>query len=130
MSDSDNLFMHSLNLLASTLSLVGTALVAYICFQKRALNVSINFIMVLSISDFFYSIANIISAFRPSQGSIGCAVEGFFREFFIKFSVCIATSIAIFHYKTIAADANFQKMRFLIISLIIGAMISLTIACR
>ena len=108
----DNFILQILNLVATILSLIGSLVMTYYCFKNRDLSISIKLILALAVSDFLFSAGNFMAVFSPTPDSATCQVEGFFREFFPKLSVCIATSIAILHYKIIEANPNFNKNRF------------------
>ena len=122
--------IYLLNIFATVPSLIGSGLVSYFSFQKRSLNISIKLILALSISDFFYSAVNIISAFDTTPEGLVCKIEGLYRLFFRNFSMCIAIAIAILHHQIITASQSLNRKRFLIGSIFFGLLVSTIISAR
>ena len=122
--------MQILNLIATVPSLIGTFLMSYMCLKSISNNTSIKLILGLGISDFVYSLCNLMGIIGYDQGTLACTLEGVFREFSVKLSICFATSIGVLHYKIIEASPDFNKTRFLITHFSIGLIISLSNALR
>ena len=122
--------MQTLNLIATIPSLIGTMLMIYYCFRGLAGNISTKFIFALAISDFIFSVTNLMTLFGYPQESACCKAEGVLRAFSSKFSISIVVSIAILHYQIMRADPSFNKIRFLAISIVGGGLICLVFALR
>ena len=121
-----------LNLVATIPSIVGTLLMGYFCSRNMKDNTLIKFLFSLAISDLVYSLSNLMSAFDSinGDGDAICVVEGVTRDFSSKFSIWIATSIALFHCKVTKVRPDFNQKRFLTVSLAVGGLVSLTSASR
>lgn len=125
---SNESFMQILNLFATIPSLITGLLMIYYCYKSMHIDSSIKLILILAISDFLYSVCNLMTIFDYSADSPACGVETFIRFFSSKFSACIVTSIALFHRQAIKMFPKFRSTRFLIISLTVSLIIGLIIS--
>ena len=119
-----------LNLIATILSFIRTIVMSYYCIINLSTNSSIKLILALALSDFFYTVSNVMMPFDIDDGSTECVIEGLIRDFFFKFSMCLAVAIAIFHYKIITAKTPFDKTPFIVKSILASLLISLIITLR
>ena len=119
-----------LNLISTIPSIIGSLLVFYFCQKSISQNTSIKLILALSISDFFYSISNLMIAFKYSEDNPACQIEAILRSVSVRMAIWIASSISIFHYKMIKADPDFNKDRFVSLALGSGLIVSLLAALR
>lgn len=79
LSDSQLELLQTLNLISSSLSLIGELFIFYIFYKNPKMrSLSFKLIFCLSFGDFLYSIANFLSIFRYIP--ISCVIEGFIRE--------------------------------------------------
>ena len=133
MSDSispDDPVMQILNLVASVPSIIGTLIMIYHTSTTLTSKISTKLIFALAISDLVYSVANLLAIFKLTKGSVGCDVEAILREFSSKFSIWIVSAIALLHYQVLKMSPKFNKMRFLIISILGGLPFCLASALR
>ena len=127
---SDDTLMQTLNLIATIPSIIGASLMTYYSIRNLSANAFVKLILLLALSDLFYSISNVMSLLQSPEGSIACITEGVLRMFTKNFSICVASSIALLHYHVIKMDLTFKKSRFLVISIVSGALLSLIFALR
>lgn len=120
----------TLNYISTVPSLLGTLFMCYSSFKSRQANAAIKLILALGISDFFFSVSNLMSGFKPTEGDVACDIEGIMRDFFSKLSVCIATSIGLLHYKISVVGPNFHRGRLVFICLVSSIIVSFVFASR
>ena len=133
MSDStsqDLTLMQILNLVATIPSLMATLWMIYFCSKSLSANISMKLIFPLAISDFIYSIVNLMAVLQSTAGSSLCDTEAIFRNFSSNFSISLATSIALLHYHIIKMDPSFNKTRFVILCIVGAALASFSLALR
>jgi len=102
--------LYIINCIASTLSLAGSALMAYFCGNMPSpKHVSIKFIWAIALADFVYSIANIISAFENDDKSVSklCYFEGIIRVSSFMLTLYFTTCLAI----TCCRISNLRRQR-------------------
>ena len=128
--DSEEMIPQLLNQVATIPSLVGSLIMCYFCLRSMSTNIFIKLILALAASDFFFSAVNMLLILSPEDQTPLCTAIGFFRDFFTKLSMCLVTSIAILHYKVIIGDQDFNKDRFVSLSIIFGILISLIFTLR
>ena len=101
--------LYVINCIASTLSFTGSLLMAYFCYKAPApRHVSLKFVLAIAIADFFYSVANIMSAFEDKESVTPlCYVEGVVRVTSFMMTLYFTTCLAI----TCCRTSHLQKKR-------------------
>ena len=111
-------------------SIVGASLMLYFCLRKRPIITSIKLISTLAVSDILYSLSNGLSFFKYNEDSVICQIQGNTDTFFLIFSIFITTSIAVLHYKFALCSPNFNQLKFLVMTIVIGICTSLFFSLR
>ena len=116
-----------LDLAVTVLSILGSSLTCYFCLRLPSYNktVSVKFIIALSIADFFYSIANVISNFESENSFTLCAVESWIRQSSYVLSIFFSACIAIVSYKSSLPDSIFNSNKFFMLTTLVGPLIFL-----
>jgi len=111
---SESLFI--INCIASFFSLIGSLLMTYFCCRiERPWSIPTKLVLSIAISDIFYSIANIMSAFGDQGTSVNllCYTEAVIRACSFVTTLLFATCLAVFCCKStnfdIAWSQNQQK---------------------
>jgi len=124
----DATLLFNIDIVATALCFSGSLIMSYHCLKIRPpRNVSINLILCIAISDFFYSIANIISMFEHKDTVTLCHIEAFIRQSTFLLSIYFASCTAIVCYKISTDDENFNRKLFLKKAIILGFFISLIV---
>jgi len=106
-------FLYGLNLVTTTLSLGGSIFISYYCFKAPSpRSAALKLLLGIGISDFFYSISNLLSAFQNEENGPLCHIEAFIRQFSFILSIFWATCIAILCYQTTKTEKLFNQERF------------------
>ena len=126
----DPVLMQILNLIATIPSLVATVWMIYFCFRGLSANISMKLLFPLAISDFIYSIVNLMAVLQSTAGSLLCDTEAILRNISSEFSICIAASIAMLHYHIIRMDSGFNKTKFVTLCIVGGVVTSSSLALR
>lgn len=121
-------FLDDLNLVSSTLSVVGSLWMSYYCVKSSLTNISYRLILGIGLSDFFYSISNILTAFESPTPNTLCTVEAIMRMCFFNMSLLWATSTAILCYKALKRGRRFDQALFFKKAFVINTSIPLIIA--
>ena len=123
----NDMLLQILNLIVTIPSLIGCLMMGYVCYKNISITTCTKLLLALAISDFLYSISNVmslISIFDSDENRLSCKVEGFLRDFFQKFSICLVTSMAILHYKILIANERSQNSRTVTICIVVGLVIA------
>jgi len=103
-------FLYILDIIATGLSFFGSIIICFLCLRMPSpLAVSFKFILAISISDFFYSIANIMSFFETPQTRTLCYLEATMRHSSFILSLFFTTCLAIVSYKALKPQFNQRK---------------------
>ena len=95
------------------LSLCGSLFMSYFCFKTgSAHSPSGKLILSIALSDFLYSIANVLAAFEGETISKLCLAEGFLRVFSLELCLLFPTCIAILCYKATQPNQDFDQNSF------------------
>ena len=122
--------LYMINLFVTLLSLAASSLmIIYIMKTKRKTPI-LNFILVIAISDLFYSIANLLSIFETETSESLCNSEAFIRQFFFSLSILMAGSISFLCYRLIVQNKSATQSRFfqsvLALSILLSTCLALT----
>lgn len=123
--------LKDLNFIAVGLSFLGSLYIIYHCFKTKAsLPASSKFILAIAITDFFYSVSNLMSGFqskaenqKPEQIAPFCQWEAIIRFSSFKLTLLYATCIAISCYKSSQIGKRFDQDQFFRKSLIAGVVV-------
>jgi len=91
-------FLKPLNIAVTSLSLIGSLWMGIMSFKSRkSSNICIDFIFGIAISDFIYSLCNVITLFESEQSEkdTKCYAEAVIREWSLYFSLFFAIGIAV-----------------------------------
>ena len=120
-----------INLVVTTLSLMGSGWMSIYCFQIRNKDIPTKMILTLAISDFFYSISNVLSAFEPDEDvSTMCTIEGFIRAAFYSISNFTTSWIVIYCVIFLRRDSSMNDEYYFRGTLAISILVSLALAFR
>ena len=126
---SDSTLLIVLNIIATTLSLIGSLWMILVCIGGRAkFTIALAFILAIGFSDFFYSISNIMAAFGTQQEDTLCRTEGVIRETFLFLSLYFATCTAILCYRDTKYGPSFHPRIFFAKTMAIGIALALCIS--
>jgi len=120
--------LKTLNFIAVGLSFLGSAYMIYSCMTtKGPMSASTKFILAIAITDFFYTISNLLSglqekASEPVQSL--CRWEAIVRFLAFKLTLLFATCIAISCYQGTKFGKRFDQDRFFRKSLIAGVFVA------
>jgi len=120
-------FLYILNCVATLLSLTGSLWMSYYCFKSlKFRNISIQFILAIAISDFLFSISNIMSSFEGQSMTIFCQIEAYLRQGSFFASIFFSTCTAVFCYQTLKHAEKFNQTSFFKKALIFGIILLLS----
>ncbi len=109
----DAALLFDLNIVATTLSIFGSVVMAYFCYQSMGTNsVALKFIFAIAIADFFYAMANVMSAFEDDTNGILCHTEAFIRQIFYQLCIYLTAGTSLLCYRTVAFGKSFNQERF------------------
>jgi len=116
-----------LDLAVTILSLLGSSLTCYFCLRipSHSKTISVKFIIALSISDFFYSIANVLSNFETEKTLDLCAIEAWVRQSAYVLSIFFSACIAIISYKSSLPESLFNSNKFFMLTTLLGPLVFL-----
>jgi len=119
--------LYVINCIASVLSFTGSSLMAYFCYKAPPpRHVSLKFVLAIAIADFFYSVANIMSAFEDVKNMTPlCHIEGVIRVSSFMMTLYFTTCLAIICCRTSNLGKTRNQETFFRRSLILGAIIGL-----
>ena len=111
-------YLYTIDLIACFLSAIGSAIMTYFCLRipTEIRTSSIKYLAAVAISDFFYSIGNLMSAFNQPNDTY-CEIEGFFRHSSLVFSSLFAACIAVVSYGT-SLSPKMHKIKTTLLSCI------------
>jgi len=118
-------FLFVVDLVVTILSLLGSLLMFYLCLRiRKPFTLSLKFILAISIADFIYSVANLISNFEVLEKTFAlCRVEANLRQCSFILSIFFSTCTAIASYKASIPQAKFNKRNFFNLSVTLGPLI-------
>ena len=117
----DIILLENINLAAAILSLGGSFWMTCFCLKSPGhRTVSLNLILAIAVSDFVYSIANIMASFDNYLPHAFCATEAFLRVWSFNFSVFWATCIPLLFYKISVSDKPLDQNKFFIKAGLVG----------
>jgi len=119
----DGPLLYNLNLIATSISLICSLAMCYLCFKTTPKNTALKLILAIAISDFIYTICNFMSAFEDEKRDLLCITDAIIREFTYTQSVFWVTCTAILCYKA-SKTHNFNQEAFFKKAVIIGLAIS------
>jgi len=117
--------LYKINLVASTLSLGASGIMTYHCFKTKNKTIALKLILAIALSDFIYSISNILTAFETEENNALCKIDAIIRQFSVMSSIFWVTCTAIICYKTSKTWRLFNQARFLRRAIIIGTFLSI-----
>jgi len=122
-------FLYPLDLIATVLSLGGSIVLFCLCLRMQStFMLSLKFILAISIADFFYSFANVLSNFQNSSTEGLCTVEAILRQCSFILSIFFSTCTAIASYKSAEPQSKFNRPRFFILSVTVGPIIFFSVS--
>lgn len=128
MSSPNQTVENVISAIATGLSLSATLVMLYFCLRTPgAKPTTLKMIILMTISDFFYSISNALSLLQNQNSSsidMLCYVQGMLRASCFILSLWFAGSLSILCYKTCTSETNFDQERFLKRSIISGTTVS------
>jgi len=92
----------------------------YHCFNTKNKTIALKLIFAVALSDFFYSISNILTAFENEENNTICQVDAFLRQVSVCASIFWVTCTAIICYKSSTSWRLFNQNRFFKQALVIG----------
>jgi len=104
--------LYKLNLVSTGLSLAGSTTMISLCFKTKNKTVAWKLIIAIALSDFFYSISNLMSVFENDDNGLFCHTEAFIRKFSYIYSIFWVTCTAILCYKTSKLFNYFDQQKF------------------
>ncbi len=118
-------FLYVLDLVVTTFSIFGSLFMLFLCLRmRRSFTLSLKFILAISIADFFYSLANVISNFERRPDTIGlCLFESIIRHCSFLLSIFFSTCTAVASYKASLPKQSFNQNRFFFLNVTIGTLI-------
>jgi len=118
--------LYKLNLIATGLSLLGSIAMIYFGFKTKVKSIALKLILAIALSDFLYSIANLMTAFEDDYNGLLCHADAVLREFSFTFSIFWVTCTAILCYKT-SKTWRFDQELFFKKAFVIGALFCLVL---
>ena len=115
--------LYKLNLAATGLSLLGSFAMIYFAITTKTKTIALKLILAIALSDFLFSIANLITAFEDDYNGVLCHIDAILREFSWIFSIFWVTCTAILCYKTSKSWRYFDQELFFKRAFIIGTII-------
>jgi len=117
--------LYSINCITTGLSLIGCIATCIFYFRARfSSNISLRFVLAITLADLFYSISNLMSAFEGQTMNNLCYIEAFIRQCSWILSVFFATCLSILCCKASSKNKhNFNQGAFFKKSLVIGFLI-------
>ena len=107
-------FLQDLNFGVAVASLIGSSWMTIFCLRtERPRPVSLQIILAIALSDFIYSIANVMSYFESHFDNSYCITEGFFRQFSYMSTIFWTSCTALLCYKTSLSERKFNQQLFL-----------------
>ena len=105
-----------LEIIVTIPSLLGSLAMTYFCFKNLSpQDICLKILMCLGIADFFYSFANFLSFFESEENTPVkplCVIEATLRLWSWRFSLILATSIAVLSYTRTASHGAFNQKKF------------------
>jgi len=131
-SPQDMTLVHRVNYTVSILSFFGSLWMAYFCIKSASpRSLSLNILLAIAISDFAYSVANIMSEYEnyqdPNTVSAFCKFEGIIRHCSYVSSIYWTTCTAILCYRSSAYAKTFNQSTFFRKALFGNLLVILTI---
>jgi len=118
-------FLYGLDLVVTTFSIFGSLFMLFLCLRmRRSLTLSLKFILAISIADFFYSLANVISNFEVVPYTTGlCLFEAVIRHCSFLLSIFFSTCTAVASYKASFPNKKFDQGSFFVLNTTIGSLL-------
>jgi len=111
--DSTYLLLYWCNLIPTIFSLAGSFWMSYRCLKTPApRSPALKLILAIGISDFLYSLCNLLSSFNFESEDFLCKVEGFLREFSAMLTIFFSTATAILCYLDTRMNGRFHQAGF------------------
>ena len=121
--------LKTLNFIAVGLSFIGSTYMIYSCATtKSSMSASTKFILAIAITDFFYTISNLMSGLQEQASEPVlpfCRLEAILRFTSFKLTLLFATCIAISCYKGTKYGKRFDPDQFFRSSMVAGVVILL-----
>jgi len=121
--------LKTLNFIAVGLSFLGSGYMIYSCVTpKGSMSASTKFILAIAITDFFYTISNLMSGLQEKASESVqplCQWEAVLRFLSFKLTLLFASCIAISCYKGTKLGKRFDQDRFFKNSLIAGVFVAI-----
>jgi len=123
----DVTILKQINTIVTILSITGSLWATYYSSKTlSAANVSVKFIFAITISDFLFSIANLMSIFEDKTlNTPFCHVEAVIRQSSWILSLFFSTALAVFCYKSCNKGYSFDQSQFFKQSLMLGGLLCL-----
>ena len=122
---SDDLLARDVNIASTGFSLIGSLIMCCFCSRLPYKNISIKLVYTIALSDFFFSVANLMTIINFSGSDELCRwISGPARQFFVNFSLFLATAIPIYYCKVTSYNPIGDKSRFFSIAVWVSALLS------
>ena len=121
----DNALLFILNLISTSLSLIGSGWMCYSCIRLKQKTVAHKLISAIAVSDFFYTLSNVISMFGEQSNDAICCIEASMRHFSAVMTIFFSSSTAVLCYRVVTSPKDYDQKRFLKEAIIAGTIYSL-----
>jgi len=124
-SSSHTTFLWWLDLIATTLSVMGSLWMIFSCIKKLSVpNLSLKIILAIAISDFCYSMGNVFTNFEKSDTVNLCHAEAYLRHYSFLFTIMLASLAAVIpHYNKHFEQRSSQNI-FIAIFLVLAYLVA------
>ena len=127
-TNSETYPLYIVNEVVSLFSLLGSFLMAFFIIRNKEKTIILYFILAIAVSDFFYSISNLLSILETKTSSHLCHLEAFTRQFFFALSIMMTSSISILCYRLIIQNKSAKQYSFFWVVMLISIIFSACLA--
>jgi len=104
-----------LHCIGTTLSILGTSWVVFYCIKSKAYRrVHLRLVFALTLSDFFYAVANVLAIFDPPapKVNVNCTADAFIRVCSFTMIQLFATALTVLCYLKVKYGRAFNQSAF------------------